>query len=87
MTSPEAEATATNSLTIATWNILLDNTRTNAGIIRSQADRLPSQIKTLEALRERLGSQLDAVAIQEAHKTDFQHNGECLAQALGYGIG
>jgi endonuclease/exonuclease/phosphatase family metal-dependent hydrolase len=87
MHSPELHPEIPQPFTIATWNILLDYTRTREGIIKSQADRLSSQIGTLDALRTKLGRELDAVAIQEAQKTAFQHNGEELACALGYGVG
>jgi hypothetical protein len=70
-----------------TWNTLLDYKRTDAGIIWSQAARLPSQIATLEKLRDELGTELDAVALQEVHKTAQQHNGVRMAEVLGYGTG
>jgi len=87
MNSLESQPQIPNPFTIATWNILLDYKRTRNGIIKSQSDRLASQIETLDTLRTKLGGELDAVAIQEAQKTDLQHNGERMASALGYGVG
>jgi endonuclease/exonuclease/phosphatase family metal-dependent hydrolase len=72
---------------VVNWNILLDITRTNNGIIKSQSDRIASQIGTLAALRSQLNGELDAVAIQEAHKENGQHNGEYMSEELGYGAG
>ena len=87
MNSPELSNLEAETFTVATWNILLDNTRTENGIIKPQFDRVASQIETLMGLREELGSELDAVAIQEAQKENGQHNGEYLSTALGYGTG
>jgi hypothetical protein len=87
MGSPEISNLEAEPFTVVTWNILLDITRTNNGIIKSQSDRLASHIGTLAALRSEVGGELDAVAVQEAHKENGQHNGECLSEALGYGMG
>ena len=87
MVNTEQTNTTPNPFTVVTWNILLDNTRTNQGLMKSQSERLASQIATLEKLREKIGGELDVVAMQEVHRTDLQHNGEELARALGYGAG
>lgn len=87
MSYPGTPDQQSGPFTVVTWNILLDISRTENGIITSQADRLSSQIDTLAALREELGGELDAVAIQEAHKANGQHNGVCLSKSLGYGAG
>jgi endonuclease/exonuclease/phosphatase family metal-dependent hydrolase len=86
MSASKLDSLPPDAWTIVTWNILLDNTKTNAGIIESQAARLPSQIATLDRLRGELG-ELDVVGLQEVHKANGQHNGECLSEALGYGVG
>ena len=85
--SKEVFTPSTDKFTIVTWNTLLDYTRTNAGLIRPQEDRAPSQVDTLSQLRQQLGADLDVVAIQESHKSDNRHNGEFLAESLGYGKG
>lgn len=87
MNSEGFQAEAPSTLNVVTWNILIDMTRTKKGLMRSQSDRLPSLIETLKIVRGKLGGELDAVAIQEAHKKDGQHNGEELARALGYKAG
>lgn len=87
MTDLGTQNTSAEQFTVVTWNILLDITRTNNGIIRSQSDRLASHIGTLAALRSEIGGELDAVGIQEAQEENGQHNGERLSEALGYGKG
>lgn len=75
-----------DTFNIVTWNILLDYTRTKAGLVKRQDKRADSLIAKLNDLRDEIG-ELDAVAIQEGHKSDRWHNGEYIARALGYGIG
>jgi endonuclease/exonuclease/phosphatase family metal-dependent hydrolase len=88
MTEGIAPSPEVDLINVVTWNTLLDITRTKNGLVKSQADRLPSQVETLQTLRrERLGGELGVVAIQEAQKTKLQHNGEQLSRALGYGAG
>mgnify|MGYP000863152947 FL=1 len=82
MASPEITP-APNSFTVVTWNILLDKTRTARGLIEPQSERLSSQAATLRDLNV----PLDVVAIQEAHVTDQQHNGQELARLLGMQAG
>lgn len=72
-----------NNFNVVTWNILLDKTRTKEGLIKPQSKRLPSQVETLR----NLDKDLDVVAIQEAHVTLQQHNGEELARRLGFDAG
>lgn len=81
------EKQSPSTFNIVTWNILLDYTRTKAGLIKPQEERVDSLVATLTELRQKLGGELDVVAIQEAHKSKKRHNGEYIAQALGYGIG
>lgn len=78
MTSQEAA-----TLTVVSWNILLDKTRTKQGLIKPQSERLVSQIDTLVGLPV----PLDVVTIQEVEKTHETHHGEQMSRALGYTAG
>lgn len=78
-----------DSFTVVSWNILLDKTRSykrepsDWDYVTPQSERLPSLVETLRSL----DMSLDAVAIQEAHETKDQHNGEELARRLGFEAG
>ncbi len=87
MIAPTPNSPSPEVLTIVTWNILHDVTRTKAGLIQSQLDRAPSLASNLVTLRDQLHSELDVVALQEVHKTAEQHNGVYMSQELGYGNG
>ncbi len=71
------------SINVATQNILLDVTRTRHGQILPQDYRIGAMATTLA----NVAGGLDVVGIQEAHKSSVQHNGEVLAEMLGYGTG
>lgn len=73
-----------NHINLVSWNILLDKTRTEKGLVTSQAERLDSHIDTLKALDLET---IDVAMIQEAEKTKEIHCGEEMARALGYKAG
>jgi hypothetical protein len=77
MTAPEKE------VTIVSWNVLLDKTRTAQGLVEAQSKRLSSQIQTLAELP----IPLDVVLIQEAQETKQAHHGETMARSLGFAAG
>jgi len=68
---------------VITQNVLLDFKRTRKGLILHQDHRIDSIAATINNFP---GSP-DVVGIQEAHKSENQHNGEVLAEACGYGPG
>src|SRR5690242_12394484 len=70
-------------LNVASQNVLLDYTRTKSKLILPQDDRIDSIAATLAAFSD----SFDVVAIQEAHKSPKQHNGEVLSEKLGYDSG
>lgn len=73
----------TRSVNVVTQNVLHDVTRMQNGLILPQGLRVNS---ISEALKLVSGS-LDVVGIQEAHESLAQHNGEVLADLVGYGPG
>lgn len=70
-------------LNVISQNVLLSKTDVKYGKILSQEDRINSIAATLQAFP----GQLDVVGIQEAHKSNIQHNGEYLANSTGHGPG
>lgn len=81
---PELSETQGDVLTVVSWNILLDYTRSkhtveSPQLIAHQKDRVPGQIETLR----QLGVPLDIVSLQEVEGG----HGERIATALGYDKG
>jgi hypothetical protein len=68
---------------VITQNVLLDYRRTRKGLILHQDQRIDSIAATIN----NFPGSLDVVGVQEAHKSESQHNGEILAEACGYGPG
>ena len=72
-----------NELHIVSWNILLDQTRVNKGLIEPQAKRIHSQIQTIQDLRLSHGVEPDVVGICEAERTKkWQNHGQLMAEAI-----
>ncbi|MEO5499175.1 MAG: hypothetical protein ABIR46_01600 [Candidatus Saccharimonadales bacterium] len=80
MKLPKSPRHTQESFTVATFNILMDKTRTEAGIIVPQAKRLPSIVEVFSSS----GIDMDVVAIQEAEQTFEASNGDNLARSLGF---
>jgi hypothetical protein len=76
-------ALPSREVTVVSQNVLLDYRRTTDGLILPQDVRIDAIAATLESI----DGTLDVVGIQEAHKSKNQHNGEVLANQLGYGPG
>ena len=72
--------TSSETFNLISWNMLLDTTRTNKGIIRPQHERLPAHIETLRSFK---GS-LDVVGVQEASLENRINNGVALANSLDF---
>lgn len=73
---PEIPTANSNHINLITWNILLDETRTDNGIVEAQDKRIESQAKTLMEL----GVDLNVVVLQEAEK----RNGHKIAELTGH---
>ncbi len=80
MSTSESLSTPSDSFTVATFNILMDKTRTKAGLVKKQDKRLLSFVEAFTTS----GIDLDIVAIQEAQKTKEVHGGKELARRLGF---
>lgn len=75
MISPDSKSQTINVLT---QNVLLDYGRTKKGLILPQDKR----INSIAASLAQFPGSLDIVGVQEAQKTEVQHNGETLASRL-----
>lgn len=75
------EGLASETIGVASLNILYDKRRTEKGLVEPQHQRIESLAQTIGSLPL---SRLSIVMLQEVHVTDEHHNGQHLAELLEF---